>query len=268
MRRGVEVTLPRGVRVGGERRRDAAVRPVAGADEVSLLDGDALSPVERSTALLARCVVRLGDVDAPGADAVRDLCAGDREALLLHVRRVTLGDGIDLVLACPRCGEPLDLELRTAELLVPAYADVRERHELVIDGAVVSFRLPTGRDLEAAARVGAVDAEQAAGLVLERCAGEALTGTAAAAVSARMAELDPQAEIVLEMPCAVCEHRFSVALDAGDLLARELTGRGDVLLREIHLLALHYGWPESELLEMTSRRRRRYVAYLTEALAR
>jgi hypothetical protein len=95
-----------------------------------------------------------------------------------------------------------------------------------------------------------------------------LAPPAADAVAARMAELDPQAEIVLEMPCAACAHVFSVPLDAGSLLARELADRAEVLLQEIHLLALHYGWPESELLEMGTRRRRRYVEYLAGAVAR
>ncbi len=95
-----------------------------------------------------------------------------------------------------------------------------------------------------------------------------LPRAAADAVAARMAELDPQAEVVLDMPCAICGHRFTVTVDAGELLARELADRADVLLHEIHLLALHYGWQESELLEMGTRRRRRYVAYLAEAIRR
>lgn len=271
----VEVMMPGGVAVDGERRRDAALRPVAGADESFLLDADALAPVERSTLLLSRCLVRLGPWEPPGEDRVRALGAGDREALLLQLRRLTLGDGLELVLSCPACEEALGLDLLVRDLLVPPYEDWAPEHSVAVAGVSISFRLPTGGDLEAAARVGAVDAGRGASLVLDRCvlgvdgAGPAgLAPAAVEAVAARMAQLDPQAEIVLEMPCAVCGHVFSVPLDAGALLARELADRADVLLHEIHLLALHYGWPESELLEMGTRRRRRYVAYLAEAGAR
>src|SRR5215203_6056479 len=244
--------MPGGVAVDGRRRRDAALRPVVGADEAFLLDADALAPVERSTVLLARCLVRLGPWDEFGEEHVRGLAAGDREALLLQLRRLTLGDGLELV---------------------PPYEDWAPEHSLVVDGTSISFRLPTGGDLEAAARVGAVDPGRGARLVLERCilavdGATELSPAAAGAVAARMAELDPQAEIVLEMPCAACGHVFSVPLDAGALLARELADRAEVLLQEIHVLALHYGWPESELLEMGTRRRRRYVAYLAEAVGR
>ena len=266
-----EVTLPGGVLVDGERRRDAALRPVAGADEALLLESDALAPVERSTLLLGRCVVRLGPLESPGDAAVRGLAAGDREALLLHLRRLTLGERIDLVLSCPACDEALDLELPTRALLVPSYDEWAPEHELEMEGARVRFRLPNGGDLEAAARVAVVDPERAARTVFERCVlapTDGLSPEAVAALSQRMAELDPQAELALEMPCPECGHRFTVVLDAGDLLARELAGRSDVLLREIHLLASHYGWSESELLAMTSRRRRRYVAYLAEAIGR
>jgi hypothetical protein len=266
-----EVTVPGGVAVDGARRRDAGLRPVVGADEAFLLDAGALAPVERSTALLARCLVRLGPREPPGDEHVRGLAAGDREALLLRLRRLTLGDRLDLVLSCPACGEALGLELRVGELLVPPYDDWAPEHSLALDEVRVSFRLPTGGDLEAAARVAAVDPGAGARLVLERCVlrvegAPDLPAEAAEAVAARMAELDPQADVVLEMPCAVCGHRFAVSLDAGDLLARELAGRADVLLHEIHLLALHYGWQESELLAMGTRRRRRYITHLVEAV--
>jgi len=268
-----EVTMPGGVAVDDGRRRDAALRPVVGADEAFLLDAEALAPVERSTALLARCLVRLGPWEPPGDEQVRWLAVGDREALLLHLRRLTLGDRLELVLSCPACGEALGLDLRVGELLLPPYEDWAPEHSVPVDGMRVRFRLPTGSDLEAAARAAAVDPGDGVRVVLERCVLAAegaleLPRAAADAVAARMAELDPQAEVVLDMPCAICGHRFTVTVDAGELLARELADRADVLLHEIHLLALHYGWQESELLEMGTRRRRRYVAYLAEAIRR
>ncbi len=257
-----DVTLPGGLLVGGERRQDASLRPLAGEDEAFLFeDAEGLSPAARTTALLSRCLERLGPVQPVGADDVRALTAGDREALLLELRRISFGERLECVLACPEseCGAQLELELRVGDLLVPAYADVRREHDL--NG--VRFRLPNGGDLEAAAEAAQAGVEAGACVVLERCV---LAGEADDRLDALLAELDPQAEIELALECPACGRAFSVAFDTGDFIAREVGRDRDALLREIHLLGLHYHWPESELMAMTPRRRRRYLHHLVEAL--
>lgn len=258
----VEVTLPRGLFVAGERRQDALLRPLTGEDEAFLLeDAEALSPAARTTALLARCLERLGPLERVDADAVRALTAGDREALLLELRRLSFGERLECVLTCPdaECGEAMELELRAGDLLLAPYEDARPEYE----AGGTRFRLPNGGDLEAAAAAARDGVEAGVRLVLERCvvAGEPSDG-----IDALMAELDPQADLELELACPACGHAFTVAFDTGDYLAREVGRDGDALLREIHLLGLHYHWPESELMAMTPRRRRRYLNHLAEAL--
>ena len=265
-----DVTLPGGLWVGGGRRRDAAVRPLTGEDEAFLLDeGAELSPAHRSTALLARCVVRLGADDRVGAEAVRALDAGDRQALLLELRRATFGDRFSCVLACPACGEALELDLRVGDLLVAPYPDRPPEHEAEVGGAVVRFRVPTGADEEAAALTARAGEHAAAAVVLRRCvaAPDPVDDDLAVAIGELMGELDPQADLVLELACAACGEAVSAPFDAGDYLAREVGANRGSLLGEIHVLALHYGWAESELMAMTPKRRRRYVQHLVEELA-
>jgi hypothetical protein len=256
----VEVTLPTGLWVDGRRRQDAALRPPTGDDETFLLEeAEGLSPARRTTALLARCVVRLGPYEPPEPEHVRSLTAGDREALLLHLHRLAYGERLDCLLACPdpECGERLDLELRVGDLLLAPYEEARAEHEA--DG--VRFRVPSGGDLEAAADHAAAGLDAAELVLLERCV---LEGRPDEALDDLLGELDPQADLRLDMTCPACGRAFSVAFDAGDFLARELARDADALLREIHLLALHYHWPESELRAMPPRRRRRYLAVLAE----
>src|SRR3954462_9481400 len=97
--------------------RQIALRPVGGEDEAFLLDtAEQAAPSERATALLARCLLE------PDADiAARALTVGDREALLLHLRRLTMGETCDCMLRCPaeQCGERMELELNVSDLLVP-----------------------------------------------------------------------------------------------------------------------------------------------------
>src|SRR5207302_1668287 len=85
--------------------------------------------------------------------------------LLLHLRRLTAGDRMPCVLACPSpdCGARLDLDLKVSDLLVPPYHEAREGYEARMgDGAGachVRFRLPNGSDQEAAADLARTDQE-------------------------------------------------------------------------------------------------------------
>ncbi|HMC03471.1 MAG TPA: hypothetical protein VKI23_05050, partial [Cellulomonadaceae bacterium] len=127
------VAIPHGVMRDGALIRELRLTPVAGDDQAFLLDtAESLTPGERANVLLERCL----DEDEP-ATLVSSLVAGDREALLLQLRRLTLGETLDCVLTCaaPGCGERMELELRVGELLVDAYPDVQPTYEIVVDAA-------------------------------------------------------------------------------------------------------------------------------------
>jgi hypothetical protein len=254
---GAAATLPHGLWADGVRRCDAELRPLTGADEEFLLDaGSSLLPAERTTALLERCLLRLGPHAPAGAEQVRSLVVGDREALLLQLRRLTLGDRLLCVATCPACGEQLDVELRVGDLLLEPYGDAPERHE----GLGVVYRAVTGADQEAGARLARDDLAAAERAVLGRCveAGE-LTDAVARDLPALLADADPQAQLVLRTACAACGEGFAVDLDVGAYLERELAGERDALYREVHVLASHYHWSEAELLALTPAKRRRYL---------
>ncbi len=65
------VTLPGGFRHRGKRYRRATLRPLTGADEALLLEqAPGLPAARRVTALLARCVDRLGPLKRVTAGAL------------------------------------------------------------------------------------------------------------------------------------------------------------------------------------------------------
>jgi hypothetical protein len=262
------IGLPGGLRVDGARRRDAALRPLTGADEAFLAEeAGGLLPAQRTTALLARCLERLGPLAAPVApEAVAALSVGDREALLLQLRRISVGERVHAVLGCPRCGAAMDLELRVADLLLEPYDAWPDIHEAVVDGRPTRFRLPTGADQEAVAPVALDDPEAAAALLLERCVDGEVTPAVTEAVPALMADLDPQAEIILDAVCAACDGGLSAPFDTGDYLYREVLVSQQRLLREVHTLALHYGWSERDILALPARKRGAYIDLLAEVL--
>jgi hypothetical protein len=277
----VEVTLPCGFAREGAWQRTVWLRPWTGRDELFLHEeARGLPPAARATALLGRCVWLDGGERPAGPAFARALAAGDREALLLHLRRVTLGDALACVLSCPRCGDKLDLELSASALLLPPYPDAAEEHAARMgegDAALeVRFRLPNGGDLEHAAARAVVDPEAAARELLARCvrsvadaAGrdvEGMPSAVAAELPGRMAALDPQAELLLDAECPHCGTAFQALLDAGEYVLQEAARACAQLFRQVHLLAFYYHWSEAEILSMAGSRRRRYLGLLADAL--
>lgn len=278
----IRVALPGGVWLGEEddapSRREVVLRGVTAADEVALLDTAARAPAERATDLLARCLVD-GDRIAPA------LSVGDREAVLLHLRRATISDTIEAILTCPSpvCGSRLELQLRTAQLLVEPYADIRREYDAAFDtqdgSYAVSFRLPTSGDLIDAAAIARDDPDRAASVILRRCViraarnglgleTEALPPAVRSAVAAAMADRDPQAEIDLQLQCPACHFAFGIVFDVASFFLRELDDRASRLLTEVHALASHYHWSERDILQMPAWRRARYLQLVAGGAAR
>ncbi len=287
MRNAVEapVMLRNGCWQDGVCLREVRVRAVAEDDDGLVDDLSAAAiPLERDTRLLERCVLGLGN-----EEDVNQLSLGDRETLLLHARRLTFGSQIDCVLPCPECGERMDFQLRADRLLAqqdagaqPLYFD--EIMQAGVESFQVRFRVPCGADLEDALRepkrrpVEAVLAVLARSVAWVRSDGESEDASAratipmdewpselAARVSERMAELDPHAETALQLTCPACRHSFTTTFDIGDYFFRELKERELRRYQEVHQLALAYHWSESEILNMSPRKRQLYLDLLAES---
>jgi hypothetical protein len=281
----VEVEVPTGLRRADGVQRRMWLRPWSGEDVAALGEGPGAGAqlAERTSELLGRCLSLDAGGTAAGAAVARRLTVGDREALLLHLYRLTHGDRLDLVASCPRCGERLELELRAADLLLPTEAACEAEQWTDLAGPAgavpVRVRLPTGEDQERAARRSA-DEAAAARELLRACllevgatdavgaapsAGSGLPAELEAMLAEKLGELDPQAEIRLAAICPHCRSAIELGFDAGELVHAEIDGARDRLFREVHLLALYYHWSEAEILAMSSRRRRRYLELLAAA---
>jgi len=281
----IEVRLPTGFAAGGRWYRTARLRPLNGLDEEALGEQAArLLPVERAACALTRCLTALGPKSDIGPEDVLGLTVGDRDALLLHLRRLTYGDRVQSVLRCPQpdCGEKMDLDLSTGEVTVQPNLDAREVYEEVVkeDGAAYSvrFRLPTGADQLEVARHAGGDGETLPGLLLRRCVkgirkdgvevelDDGLLDAVAGPLSGRMAELDGQAEVLLNLKCPSCGEGFKAEFDIGDYFFKELIGHSREIHTEVHILALNYHWSERDILEMSRDKRRLYLKLLADTL--
>jgi len=182
--------------------------------------------------------------------------------------RLTFGPKLWIELDCPdaACGKRMDIELMLDELPFDE-KPVDARYFRVGD---IEFRLPTGADLERIAEMNLPEEEARARLlaVCLRNPVEFATLEAAAreAIEWRMQELAPPAEPEMEAVCPECGRPFTAPLDLVPLMLSELRGTRQRLEREVHLLAWHYHWPESEILSMARKKRQRYVALVQEEL--
>jgi hypothetical protein len=229
--------------------------------------GDDQHPLDRALTLLGIACPELV------WDELAELSIGARDAYLLTLREKTFGPRLDGFAECPRCAERLEFDVEVADLRVAAAPDTQEgARELVADGLTLRFRLPNSRDL--AAILGSQDLAAARSLLAQRCVLEAyrdggpvvgreLPAEAIARLGERMAECDPQAEVLLELRCPTCDHAWRALFDIVAFFWAELAAKAERLLREVHALAWAYGWREADILSLSARRRRFYLEMMT-----
>ena len=281
----------------GELHCEVRLAALTGHDEESLAHAaPGTAAAAAITALLTRCVERVGSIRRVSSALVRDLLVCDRDYLVLCLRSLAFGPRIEAVLDCrnPECGELMDVRFSLEELQFERRA-VRSRFftaqlaspvSIERGGArdetrVVEFRLPTGADQEELAEVFRADEGRALRLLLARTVkrvgaftdvDEALIAGLPSEVcdeiAGQMRRLSPQIEIEVAGACpecgALCSNRFDIA----GFFVAEMRDNLHALEREVHFLALHYHWSERDILSLTRRKRQRYVELLREELER
>jgi hypothetical protein len=123
-----EYTLPCGyVDAEGKVHRKVILREMSGEEE-DLMDDDEVSVSERHSRILAACCEKLGTVDDKKiiGSAISDtlerglpITSSDRIAMLLYLRRCSVGEVYKFSRRCPRCGymnKGKILDLRTIEI--------------------------------------------------------------------------------------------------------------------------------------------------------
>ncbi len=229
---------------------------------LELWDHEAAAPAERALLPLAASAGH----DLP---ALARLPLGRRDALLLELYRGTFGPELELGAECPECGERVEVELAVDELLADPGAEPDASWELQRDRLALRFRAPNSDDLAAVAGGGG-DAETARRALLARCLLDARRGDEPIAaaeldaeelelVAARMAAVDPLAELLLEVRCEVCGHAWPALVDVAECFWHQLAVVARRLVAEIHTLARAYGWREDDVLALSPHRRRTYL---------
>lgn len=207
------------------------------------------------------------------------LSIGQRDTHLLALYNQTFGPQADALAHCPHCREPLTFALPLPAMqLAPPDAPIEHTYQCHSDGYDLHFRLPTSFDLAALAQTAqALPADPAClsgvPLLLQRCvlraaqAGQPVVATdlpaaVVTALAAQMVELDPQAEILLQLTCPACGHSWQALFDIVTFLWNTIRQQAKRLLSDVHTLARGYGWSEAAILALSPARRQFYLEQL------
>ncbi len=249
-RREFEFELPIGyVDADGRLHRTAVLRKMTGRDEAIMADKmNRNNGARMITELLANCLVRLGEIERPGAKVTQALYSADRHFLLLKLREVTFGSEMQGNYSCPTCREAMVLTDEISELEVIKLEDGDLPKDIVVyleDGYLdksgevydtLVFRYPIGTDEEKTASIIRENVSQGKNALMARCLKavsdmprqrmEAL-GTAIfndltlcdrALIDHALNNGGPGIKMRREITCINCGRQFNASLDLSNFL--------------------------------------------------
>lgn len=207
-----------------------------------------------------------------GSDSVAELSIGTRDACLLLVRERLFGSRLVNNVICPQCAIRIEWEQDISDIVVKT-PDYQTAHQfrLEIDDYHLCFRLPNSIDM--AELEGSSNVAVALQQLLRRCilsveyAGafcdiEQLPESVIQALNLRIEELDPQADVRINLTCPECSHRWEVFFDIASFLWAEINEWAERMLQTVHKLARTYGWTEREILNLSPVRRQLYLGMI------
>lgn len=229
--------------------------------------GQVRKPAQRALALLA------AGCPESSVESLAALSIGRRDAGLLRLREWAFGPQLAGTSDCPECGELLEMSF-AADDIRGADESGPEVFSLAADEYEIDFRLPNSLDLIVIEKIEAEDRDTLKEVLIERCVLDArcrgeqvqisnLPEDVIAALSQRMADVDPQSDVRLSLNCPSCSHSWTALFDIVSFFWREIDAWAKRVLQEVHILASAYGWRERDILMMNPGRRAIYLEMLT-----
>lgn len=177
---------------------------------------------------------------------------GERDARLLTLREWIFGPRLSGLAACPDCGERVELDFAVEQIRTDRMLE--REFSLSASGYEFHARVLNSEDLAAAS---------SRRELLERCVvstkPDSMPEHLLAALEARLAEADPQANVQLALQCPSCKRSWLALFDIVAFFWREIEVWARRVLREVHALASAYGWSEAEILALSPTRRQIYL---------
>jgi hypothetical protein len=209
-------------------------------------------------------------------DVLAKLDVAQRDVSLLHLRSLTFGPQIKGLTACLACGERLELDLNTNDL-VSSYSPLPDLEIMKLSSPEamfrledyeVTFRLPNSIDLQTLAE--GKEGSTARGQLLEACilstlhhekeiVASTLPSQIMDALIDHMSQISSLADLTVSVHCPNCGHAWEILFDIVSFFWGEISAWAARLMHEVHILAMAYGWREADILSMSAFRRQQYL---------
>lgn len=208
-------------------------------------------------------------------ESLAQLSIGQRDILLMEMYQATFGSSLCGVVDCPDCGTELQFDIDTRNILNHSFEEIENSEfSIKIDNTTYMLRLPNSHDLAYAIKNGIDNASQ---VLAEKCitivppqrSDDIKKGMTSNKLDISEAgfrkiknvieERDPYLEIMLDFSCDECGLVWSSVLDIFSFLWAEVSSTAKHLLNEVHIIAMHYGWKEKDILSMNYSRRQYYI---------
>ncbi|WP_223645127.1 hypothetical protein [Corallococcus sp. EGB] len=185
--------------------------------------------------IVARCSVAPGADFEAAYDRVRELSTVERDAALVRIRQLSLGDVVHLQVSCPTCGQKSEVDFKLSQLPLPE-APVPGEVEVELPGHVLPAEAPVRTALARTPTAGDQEDLLSAGLesesarrtfllarVLMRYGGEegpfdeafvrALPIAARAAIERAIESALPDLDLGMAVRCSTCSAEFESPFD-------------------------------------------------------
>lgn len=207
-------------------------------------------------------------------DELAELSIGQRDLHLLQMRESLFGSRLVNTTRCPDCTERIEWESQVSDFLLKPGVEhlTGSEFDMQMDGYHIRFRLPNSLDIAAVINSDKTDSAQrnlmSHCLVKSEKSGknyhaEQLPEQVINAISQRIEDLDPLADIRISLKCPACAHQLDVLFDISRFLWTEINDWAERMLQTIHTLASGYGWSETEILNLSPVRRQLYLGMLS-----
>lgn len=234
--------------------RVACLRELCGRDEGTVRGTSSAAAVD----LLGRLLVDLPGTSVTPAD-LADLAVCDRDRLLAAIHRATFGDRIETRAPCDACGVPFELAFSLDALEADLAARAAETPpdpdgvRRLPDGR--RFRLPTLADERA---ITGLAPDLAVRTLTARCLLDGEPDDPSATLTA-IERAGPLLDLELSAACPACQVERPVHFDIQSFFLTALLREVPGLAREVHRIAVAYGWSLTEILDLPRTQRRIYV---------
>ena len=255
--------LPGGVWREGCLHRDVVFRPVDGHLEMALAEAaGALHDIpSRVSEALQAALAEVGS-QVPNRELVDALSVGDRQFLMSRLASHLGLESVWLSATCGYCHGQFDFPLDYGAIPVKPAGEGYPFAEVMLSRGQVRVRVPSGADQRAI--LSCPDEQRARRELARRCiVGESapLMDDDIARIETALEELAPELATHVTAPCPECGSDNLLEIDPYYLLGRV----GNELFVEIHHLAAHYHWSESEILNLPRWRRKKYLSLIDRA---